>query len=149
MVADEPFDPSLAFGSIADSHSYACPLGRPSWLHCIPIWTGWRYLRLGNSGMLWNLPGERVHYRNGELKSLPIFSVINLLILLFLCPISTQYGFLLLGQLIISIFGFKFRKEYILKFVKEKVQITWNEELVEPGAMDFYQELVGIILKHT
>jgi len=95
-----------------------------------------------------------VHNRNGELKSLPIFSVINLLILLcpillLYCPISTQYGFLLLGQLIISIFGFKFRKEYILKFVKENVQITWNEELVEPGAMDFYQELVGIILKHT
>nr|XP_016940371.1 protein late bloomer-like [Drosophila suzukii] len=55
--------------------------------------------------------------------------------------ITATYGFLLLGQLIISFFGFKFRKEYILKFVKEKVQITWNEELVEPGAMDFYQEL--------
>jgi len=69
-----------------------------------------------------------------------------------LCPISTQYGFLLLGQLIISllgIFGFKFSEEYIEKFAKEEVQIKWNEELVEPGAMDIYQTLVGIILKLT
>jgi len=148
MVADKPYDPYLAFGSIADSHCYACPLESPSCLHRIPIWTGRRYLHLGNSGMLWNLPGERVHDRNGELNSLPIFSVINLLILLFLCPISTQYGFLLLGQLIISllgIFGFKFSEEYIEKFAKEEVQIKWNEELVEPGAMDIYQTLVGII----
>nr|XP_016940370.1 23 kDa integral membrane protein-like [Drosophila suzukii] len=57
---------------------------------------------------------------------------------------TATYGFLLLSQLIISllgIFGFKFSEEYIEKFAKEEVQIKWNEELVEPGAMDIYQEL--------
>ncbi|XP_017001589.2 protein late bloomer [Drosophila takahashii] len=57
---------------------------------------------------------------------------------------TATYGFLLLGQLIISllgIFGFKFSEEYIEKFAAEEVQRKWNEELVKPGAMDPYQEV--------
>ncbi|XP_017078737.1 protein late bloomer [Drosophila eugracilis] len=57
---------------------------------------------------------------------------------------TATYGFLLLGQLIISllgIFGFRFSEEYIEKFAAEEVQMKWNEELVAPGAMDIYQQV--------
>jgi len=67
-----------------------------------------------------------------------------------LCVVCQQYGFLLLAQLIISLLGifrFKFTEEYIEKFAAEEVQMKWDEELVEPGAMDIYQTVVRILAK--
>ncbi|XP_043655424.1 protein late bloomer [Drosophila teissieri] len=55
---------------------------------------------------------------------------------------TATYGFLLLAQLIISLLGifrFKFTEDYIEKFAAEEVQMKWDQELVEPGAMDIYQ----------
>ncbi|KAH8304429.1 protein late bloomer [Drosophila kikkawai] len=57
---------------------------------------------------------------------------------------TATYGFLLLGQLVISllgIFGFKFSEEYIEKFATAEVQRQWDQELVEPGAMDLLQKV--------
>ncbi|XP_037715989.1 23 kDa integral membrane protein-like [Drosophila subpulchrella] len=57
---------------------------------------------------------------------------------------TATYGFLLLGQLIISllsIFYIESLWEYIEELTKKDVPNKWNEEMVEPGAMDTYQTL--------
>ncbi|KAH8372768.1 hypothetical protein KR009_004597 [Drosophila setifemur] len=57
---------------------------------------------------------------------------------------TATYGFILLAQLIISLlgsFGFKFSEGYIEKFAADEVQMRWEQELVEPGAMDIYQKV--------
>ncbi|KAH8267103.1 hypothetical protein KR018_005691 [Drosophila ironensis] len=58
--------------------------------------------------------------------------------------LTATYGFMLLAQLIISLvgtFGLNFGEGYIEKFAAEEVQRKWDQELVEPGAMDIFQQV--------
>lgn len=53
---------------------------------------------------------------------------------------------MLLVQLIISLvgsFGLNFSEKYIEKFAAEEVQRKWELELVKPGAMDTFQQVVS------
>ncbi|KAH8320425.1 hypothetical protein KR067_003253 [Drosophila pandora] len=58
--------------------------------------------------------------------------------------LTVTYAFVLLVQLIISLvgsFGLNFSEKYIEKFAAEEVQRKWELELVEPGAMDTFQQV--------
>ncbi|EDW01558.1 23 kDa integral membrane protein [Drosophila grimshawi] len=56
--------------------------------------------------------------------------------------LTTTYGFLLLTLLVVQLlglFGKKFDMDYIKRFAVDDVDANWNQEMVNPGAMDKIQ----------
>ncbi|XP_068148003.1 protein late bloomer [Drosophila tropicalis] len=58
--------------------------------------------------------------------------------------LTATYGFILLVIMmvhLVSVFATIFDEEYIRKYAAEKVQSSWNLELVQPGAMNYIETM--------